>query len=144
MSDLAETPDEHTQEWSPNARGCPQNEREPLLGTERGWTCDRPSDCDVEPHGSTPRKPLVIERVSSTLRIEGRQEPLGPAYLVMSADDDWGDSVRIDLGIQDARLLSGWLGSWLRNKDAERRDFLDLDAGRVSRRPGGLMGRGRR
>ena len=34
----------------------------------------------------------------------------------MSADDDWGDSVRIDLGIQDARLLSGWLGSWLRNK----------------------------
>ena len=71
---------------------------------------------DVEPHGSTPRKPLVIERVSSTLRIEGRQEPLGPAYLVMSADDDWGDSVRIDLGIQDARLLSGWLGSWLRNK----------------------------
>lgn len=21
-----------------------------------------------------------------------------------------------DLGIQDARLLSGWLGSWLRNK----------------------------
>ena len=117
MNDLAETPDEHTQEWSPNARGCPQNEREPLLGTERGWTCDRPSDCDVEPHGSTPRKPLVIESVSSTLRIEGRQEPLGPAYLVMSAaDDDWGDSVRIDLGIQDARLLSGWLGNWLRNK----------------------------
>ena len=61
-------------------------------------------------------KPLVIERVSSTLRIEGRQEPLGQAYLAMSADDDWGDSVRIDLGIQDARLLSGWLGSWLRNK----------------------------
>ena len=59
MTDLAETPDEHTQEWSPNARGCPQNAREPLLGTERGWTCDRPSDCDVEPHGSTPRKPLV-------------------------------------------------------------------------------------
>ena len=87
------------------------------LGTERGWTCDRPSDCDVEPHGSTPRKPLVIESVLSTLRIEGRQEPLGPAYLVMSAaDDDWGDSVRIDLGIQDARLLSGWLGNWLRNK----------------------------
>ena len=27
--------------------------------------------------------------------------------------------------------------------DAERRDFLDLDAGHVSQRPGGLMGRGR-
>ena len=52
MTDLAETPDERTQEWSPNARGCPQS--------------------DVEPHGSTPRKPLVIESVSSTLRIEGR------------------------------------------------------------------------
>ena len=116
MIDLAETPDEHTQEWSPNARGCPQNAREPLLGTERGRTCDSPSDCDVEPHGSTPRKPLVIESVSSTLRIEGRQEPLGQAYLAMSADDDWGDSVRIDLGIQDVRLLSGWLGSWLQNK----------------------------
>ena len=28
--------------------------------------------------------------------------------------------------------------------DAERRDFLDLDAGHVSQRPGGLMGLGRR
>ena len=55
MTDLAETPDEHTQEWSPNARGCPQNAREPILGTERGRTYDRPPDCDVEPHGSTPR-----------------------------------------------------------------------------------------
>ena len=51
MTDLTETPDEHTQEWSLNARGCPQNAREPLPGTERGWICDRPSDCDVEPHG---------------------------------------------------------------------------------------------
>ena len=24
MTDLTETPDEHTQEWSPNARGCHQ------------------------------------------------------------------------------------------------------------------------
>lgn len=88
MTDLAETPDEHTQEWSPNARGCPQNAREPLLGTERGWTYDRPPDCDVEPPRLNAAKPLVIERVSSTLRIEGRQEPLGQAYLVMSADDE--------------------------------------------------------
>ena len=39
------------------------------------------------------------------------------------------------------RDLLGVLRMMLR--DAERRDFLDLDARHVSQRPGGLMGRGR-
>ena len=74
MTDLTDTPDEHTQEWSPNARGCPQNAREPLLGTERGWTCDSPSDCDVEPHGATAILRLIAHGRGCECRLCTAQE----------------------------------------------------------------------
>ena len=35
MTDLAETPDEHTQEWSPSARGC-QDDQPSLLDFSGG------------------------------------------------------------------------------------------------------------
>ena len=101
MTDLAETPDEHTQGWSPNARGCPQNAREPHPGTGRGSTRGGPSERNVEPvvrtvGDLTARHQLARPRI----RVAGREGKLKivkpsdafPGTVTLIWGDCWEDA----------------------------------------------------